>query len=573
MERRRFIGTGLAAAATLTRANAAAAQTPGVPWSDLQARLGERLRVIASPFEAARRAPSSPETAEFFRAARNPYFLGDNPALTQSFGWAGAWQSSPSGRVVEGHTADDVAAAIDFARRHRVRLAVKGGGHSYFGGSNAPESLLIWTRRMNAIAMTDAFVPQGLAQSPVPAVTIGAGAIWGDIYRDVVVRGGRYVQGGGCMTVGVAGLIQSGGFGSFSKKFGIAAASLLEAEIVAADGKVRIVNEARDPELFFALRGGGGGSFGVVTKLTLRTHDLPATFGAVFARIDAKSDTAYAELLERFVAFYADTLFNPVWGEQIVVRPGNALSISMVFQGIERDEAAALWRPFFDWVRARPADFALAGEPAILAVPARKFWDAAFLRTLPGIVLQDDQPGAPEDRIFWASNREESGQFLHAYRSAWLPAATLEQPRQADLARALFDASRHWNVSLHMNKGLAGAPDAVRAQAAQTAINPAVNTAFALAICGAAGPPAYPGIAGHEPDLARARANADKVAAAMQALETRVPSTGTYLAESDYFDANWRSGYWGGANAARLEAIKRHYDPDNLFRVHHGIGA
>jgi FAD/FMN-containing dehydrogenase len=70
----------------------------------------------------------------------------------------------------------------------------------------------------------------------------------------------------------VAGLVQSGGFGSFSKNFGMAAAGLLEAEVVTADGAVHTVNACNDPDLFWGLKGGGGGSLGVVTKVTLRTH-------------------------------------------------------------------------------------------------------------------------------------------------------------------------------------------------------------------------------------------------------------------------------------------------------------
>ena len=73
----------------------------------------------------------------------------------------------------------------------------------------------------------------------LPAVTAGAGAVWIDLYHAVTSEAGRYVQGGGCTDVGVAGLVQSGGFGSFSKGFGTAAAGLLEAEIVTADGAVR----------------------------------------------------------------------------------------------------------------------------------------------------------------------------------------------------------------------------------------------------------------------------------------------------------------------------------------------
>jgi FAD/FMN-containing dehydrogenase len=92
------------------------------------------------------------------------------------------------------------------------------------------------------------------------------------------------VQGGGCTTVGVAGLIQSGGFGSFSKRYGLAAAGLLEAEIVTADGAVRIANACTNAELFWGLKGGGSGSLGVVTRLTLKTRELPNTLARFLGR-------------------------------------------------------------------------------------------------------------------------------------------------------------------------------------------------------------------------------------------------------------------------------------------------
>ena len=91
------------------------------------------------------------------------------------------------------------------------------------------------------ITLHETFVGEGCEgkAQPQPAVSIGAGGIWGHAYEEVTTTGGRYVQGGGCMTVGVAGLILGGGFGSFSKAFGLAAAYLLEAEVVTADGEVR----------------------------------------------------------------------------------------------------------------------------------------------------------------------------------------------------------------------------------------------------------------------------------------------------------------------------------------------
>src|SRR4029453_11278194 len=103
----------------------------------------------------------------------------------------------------------------------------------------------------------DGFVPRGAAGlvDPEPAVSVGAGAIWMDIYDAVTTTAGRYVQGGGCTTVGVAGLVQGGGFGSFSKGFGTAAANLLEAKVVTADGAVRIANPVRNRDLLWALKG------------------------------------------------------------------------------------------------------------------------------------------------------------------------------------------------------------------------------------------------------------------------------------------------------------------------------
>src|SRR5262249_22309935 len=149
-------------------------------------------------------------------------------------------------------------------------------------------------------------------------------------------RSGRYVQGGGCGTVGVAGLLQGGGFGSYSKNYGTTAASLLEAEIVTADGAVRIANACTNPDLLWALKGGGGGTFGVITRVTLRTHDLPAFFGFVSVTIRASSSAAFGKLVGRFVSFYGQSLHNPHWGEIVKVRPGNTLDIEMSCQGLDQ---------------------------------------------------------------------------------------------------------------------------------------------------------------------------------------------------------------------------------------------
>ena len=169
-----------------------------------------------------------------------------------------------------------------------------------------------------------------------------------DAYHAVTTLAGRYVQGGGCTTVGVAGLVQGGGFGSFSKGFGTAAANLLEAEVVTADGTVRVANAVQNPDLFWALKGGGGGTFGVVTRLTLRTHPLPDYFGGVLATITATSDGAYLTLVERMISFYRDHLLNPHWGEQIQFGHGSQVTVGMLFQGLTQVQAEQTWAPLFE---------------------------------------------------------------------------------------------------------------------------------------------------------------------------------------------------------------------------------
>ena len=544
-------------------------------WAQLRQKVGTALVAVRSPWGECRQQPESAACAALFKSPQNPYALGDDPALTQTFGWVGAWASAPSVFAVAARSAADVAAAVDFARTHRLRLVVKGGGHSYQGTSNAPDSLLVWTRRLDAVVLHDAFVARGCAPptTPVRAVSVGAGAIWAQVYDAVTTRGGGYVQGGGCMTVGVAGLVQSGGFGSFSKAYGTASGSLLEAEVVTADGQVRIANACTHPDLFWALKGGGGGSFGIVTRLTLRVHPLPERFGAVNFDVRASSDAAYRRLVGLVLDFCARSLVGPHWGEQLRLRMDNVLKVSMVFQGLDRSQAVAVWQPFLDALAAAPQDFSVDFSPLkIVSTSARDFWSPTLIKRLLGFIARDDRPGAPPGNVFWPGDQGQAGQMLYAYQSGWLSAGLLADGRRATLADALFAASRSGVLSLHLNKGLAGAPPAALEAARDTALNPAALDAFALVICAAGGPPSHPGVPGREPDLAAASRRAESVRATMDALRAGVPVVGAYVSESDFFQPQWQQAFWG-ANYARLLSIKERYDPQGLFFVHHGVGS
>jgi FAD/FMN-containing dehydrogenase len=573
LRRRTFLASGAAAAATgfvwpgqaISRAKAV------VDWSSLRRAIGTRLIDLHSPLvECARNGGAGAD--ELFARLKNPYYLGDEPSLTQSLGWTDAWTSRPSLKAVTAESAADVAAAVNFARRTSVPLVVKGGGHSYFGNSNRAGSVLVWTHRLRNIHLHDGFVPSGApaATKATPAVSVGAGTLWGEVYRKVAVESGRYVQGGGCLTVGTAGLVQGGGFGSLSKQFGTGAANLLEAEVVTPDGRIRTVNRWRDPELFFALRGGGGGTFAIVTQLTLRTYDLPSTIGAAMLDIRAKDEASWRDLVARMMGFYAEALFNPRWGEQISFGPDRRLRVIMVCHGLGQEDIIRTWAPFVGWVKSRPASFDFAADPIFIALPARAFWDPATLTKIPGLVLRDDRSGAPAENIYWASNRGEAAQVLHGYHSAWLSKGLLAPARQRELVDALVRAAAIWSVTLHTNKGLAGGSPEALALTRETATNPEVLDAFALLICAAEEQPAYPGIPGHEPNLAAGRRDAAEISRAMREIYRIAPNAGAYMSECDYFLKDWKRAHWG-PNYPRLAAAKRRYDPDWLLRGHHCV--
>ena len=103
-------------------------------------------------------------------------------------------------------------------------------------------------------------------------------------------------------------------------------------------------------------------------------------------------------------------------------------------------------------------------------------------------------------------------------------------------------------------------------------MNPAVLDAFALAIIAGGRPVTYPGIPGHEPDLALARREAGKIEQAMAELRKVVPDAGSYVSETNFFEPSWQQAFWG-PNYPRLRSIKKKYDPTGLFFVHHGIGS
>jgi FAD/FMN-containing dehydrogenase len=160
--------------------------------------------------------------------------------------------------------AEDVIAAIAHARAHGLEIAVRSGGHSVAGASLSDGGLVVDMRRMNAVEV----------DPEARTATVGGGATWSD-FDHATQPHGLMAPGGRVSTTGVAGLTLGGGSTWLERKFGFACDSLLEVELVTADGRTVVANENSNPELFWGLHGAGG-NFGVATRLVFELRPLPA---------------------------------------------------------------------------------------------------------------------------------------------------------------------------------------------------------------------------------------------------------------------------------------------------------
>ncbi|KAF4449047.1 hypothetical protein F53441_7697 [Fusarium austroafricanum] len=172
---------------------------------------------------------------------------------------------------------------IDFARENNIRLIVKNTGHDYMGRSIAPGSLSLWTHHLKDITYhKDSFkLYNSNTVIHSDAVTVGAGAQMYDVYS-ALDKLGRVVVGGGGKTVGLGGYVTGGGHGLLSTKHGLAVDNVLQMTMVTPAGKILTINEDNHPDLFWAMRGGGGSTFGVLTSITMKVYKTPKITASAF---------------------------------------------------------------------------------------------------------------------------------------------------------------------------------------------------------------------------------------------------------------------------------------------------
>ena len=169
--------------------------------------------------------------------------------------------------IVRCGDASDVISALRFGRDHDLEIAVRGGGHNVAGKGSVDGGIVIDISMINYVRVDPA----------ARTARVGGGALWGDVDHATHTFG-LATPSGIISTTGVGGLTLGGGFGYLSRRYGLSLDNLIEADVVTADGRLVTASEEANPDLFWALRGGGG-NFGIVTSFKFRLHEVSTIYG------------------------------------------------------------------------------------------------------------------------------------------------------------------------------------------------------------------------------------------------------------------------------------------------------
>ncbi|MEU9374460.1 FAD-binding oxidoreductase [Streptomyces sp. NPDC048255] len=433
--------------------------------------------------------------------------------------------------------AGDVAACLDFARRSGAAVVPRGGGHSYAGWSTRAAGLVLDTGAMAAVTVEGA---AGRAGAPA-GVRIGAGARLGDVNAALAGRG-LGIPTGLCPSVGIAGLTLGGGLGLASRAYGTTADRLTGARVVTPDGVVREVSADRDPGLYWALRGGGGGNFGVVTEFRFETHPVG---DCAFAELHWPGSDSAAVL--RGWQRWLGGLPDPFWSQvEFVVEAGAASAPAVRVVSLDgRHELEAQLTRLSDLIGRQPRDSwtVVRGYGDTVRAMAGCLERSAAQCRLPGTLPGRD----PRGRL----GRESYAARSDFWAAAGLPDAAIG---------AVLDAVRRYPSSVPRGGRGVVQFDGV----CGGAVNRVPATATAFTHRDSAFLAQY---LVHWPESAPA-SEAARHQDWLDGLWRDLRPWASGRAYQNYADpklAGWREAYYG-PNLPRLEEVRRGYDPGRLFR-------
>jgi FAD/FMN-containing dehydrogenase len=406
--------------------------------------------------------------------------------------------------IVRCRTADDVAAALTFARRAELEVSIRGGGHNVAGRAVTDAGVMIDLALMKGIAVDAA----------AKTARVEGGVLWAEL-NDAAAAHGLAVTGGAVSTTGVAGYTLGGGLGWLMSKYGLAADNLLALELVTAKGDVLQVDASSHPDLFWAVRGGGG-NFGVATSFTFRLHPLRTIVGGLIAHpIDAAPD-----LLRFYRDAVADASDDLTVFAGLVHAPdgsGAKLAALLVFHTGETADAERDLDRFETW-----------GSPLVVQVGPMPY-------PVMNTILDAGYPSGSLN--YWLSS------FTHGLSDGLIDIAVERFATVPSSMSAILLEHFHGAVT--------------RVGTTETAV-PHRREGWNLLL-----PSVWTDLADTDANIAWTR----ETFAAMR------PHFGTgrwlnYLGDDQADDAV-RAAY--GPNYDRLREVKRRYDPENIFHLNHNI--
>ncbi|GAA2788440.1 FAD-binding oxidoreductase [Kitasatospora paracochleata] len=457
------------------RARGAAALPPD--WQALRARLGERLVL-----------PGDPD----YPVAR----LGFNELNDGQLPAAVARCVSPG----------DVQACLEVARGHGVPIAARSGGHSYLGYSIPNAGLVIDVRLMAGVEVR----PDGTA-------LVGAGARLIEVYA-ALAAAGRLLPAGSCPTVGVGGLTLGGGIGVLTRKYGLTCDRLVGAEVVTADSSLREASAESEPDLYWALRGGGGGNFGVVTQFSFETAPAPGL--TVFTM--------------NFPAGSSEAVIG-AWQPWVATAPFELWASCQVAGGTPPTcHIVGCWVGGEDSLRPLLARFvaAVGTEPTASRVLEKDYLDAMKFMA-----------GCSTDTIAQCHPIFEGGILP---RAAFVAVSRMLGPTPVDSAGVVELMAGRTGVSLLLDS-LGGAVAELAPDA----------TAF----------PHRSSLASAQVYAGTTQAGQEETTEVVDGIRDGLARLGAHGAYVNYIDASlpdWGRAYYG-ANLGRLQEVARCYDPDGVF--------
>ncbi|KAF5489633.1 FAD-linked oxidoreductase ZEB1 [Colletotrichum siamense] len=444
--------------------------------------------------------------------------------------------------VVNATTPEHVKFGVDFARENNVRLIIKSTGHDYLGRSFAPGSLSIWVHHMQDVQYHGAGFQ--LAGSDIAiegnAVTVGGGT---ELYnaQKALAEHGQAIVGGGCGTVGVGGFTPGGGHSLLGPRYGMAADNVLQMEIISPKGEIMTINEAQNMDLFWAMRGGGPGTFGVITSITFSTHPSPVithTFWAVRTEPDAPylpALTAYVlsqmPALERAgMSMYCTSsrvlMGNPFPVQSLPAQIAGMMGVALLQDQPDSEAMQELWQPINATIAAR--------------------WPEAVF------VLQTEQFASWFDWFDKYRDARPVGYHL-IFASRLLDEAALTEDVDALAAAVGTATERVGRVTAFLVSGR-GVHEAMP-RGGGNAVHPAWRRAYVHAMATTQ----FPAM-----NATAKREAIELVDAAAEGLRELAPNMGSYINEGSVYEKDWQQAYWG-ANYERLLSIKKTVDPEDVL--------